>query len=292
MARNGTGFGHFGFGLHPFGSADFGKDVVSRNFVEEYTEDEDGNPNELLIHYLLTIEDSVNRVKQEIDTVPDQIDFVQVRSDILQYLGSTIDVVIDNSEPEEFQRSLVGNAIQFYRIKGTLDSYKIRGKISGFDVTVENLFKINPDLVPYFESDDLFEFPPGSGTNFTVLPPGSVSGDTRLSGFSCDYCLTTAIKLNFDIVKALPPAITGEGNFFDRLAFKLRDIIPIHVRDLLFEIRATICIPEFEDMLVSGFSFDNVFTPVSVCPRVDFVAADTLPFDFGCSVSGIATVSG
>ena len=301
MARNGTGFGNFKFGNFPFGKSDFGRGVVSRSFPSEYTEDEDGNPNELLIHYLLAIEDSVNRVKQEIDTIPDQVDFVKVRTDILQYLGSTIDVTIDDSEPEEFQRSLVGNAIQFYRIKGTLNSYKIRGKISGFDVTVENLYKIAPDLVQFFNSDDLFEFPPGSGNNFTVLAPGSVSGvsgvsgditDERLSGFSCDYCLTTAIKLNFDVVKVLPPAIIGEGNFFDRLAFKLRDIIPIHVRDLLFEIRATICIPEFENMEVCVSSFDTIHTPIAVCPRIDFVAADTLPFDFGCSVSGIATVSG
>jgi phage tail-like protein len=289
VARNGTGFGHFPFGNFPFGKADFGKDSISRNF--DYREDENGVENELLAHYLLTIEDSVNRVKQQVDTIPDQIDFDRIRSDLLKYLGTTIDVVIDDSEPEEFQRSLVGNAVQFYRIKGTRQSYEIRGKISGFDVTINNLYRLADDLVTYFEDDDLFEVPPTSGNFFTVLPPGSVSGDDRLSGFSCDYCLTTAIKLNFDVVKALPPAITGEGNFFDRVAFKLKDIIPIHVRDVLFELTATFCI-DASDSVVCVSGEETTFTPIAYAAHFDQIPADVIPLDhFSMAVSGIATVT-
>lgn len=303
MARNGTGFGYFPWGKFPFGSADYGKDVISRNF--DYRTDENGVENELLAHYLLTIEDSVNRVKQQIDTIPDQIDFDRIRSDLLKYLGTTIDVVIDDSEPEEFQRSLVGNAVQFYQIKGTRASYAIRGKISGFDVTINNLYRLADDLVIYFKDDDLFEIPPTSGDFFTVLAPGTsgsyqvsgvsgfedVSGfpDERLSGFSCDYCLTTAIKLNFDVVKALPPAITGEGNFFDRVAFKLRDIIPIHVRDVLYELTATFCIDASDtEVCVSGE--ETTFTPIAYAAHFDQIPADVIPLDhYSLAVSGLAT---
>lgn len=287
MARNGSGFGHFPWGNFPFGKADFGKDVISRNF--DYREDQDGVENELLAHYLLTIEDSVNRVKRQVDTIPDQIDFDRIRSDLLKYLGTTIDVVIDDSEPEEFQRSLVGNAVQFYQLKGTRASYEIRGKISGFDVTINNLYRLADDLVTYFDDDDLFEIPPTSGDFFTVLPPGSVSGDDRLSGFSCDYCLTTAIKLNFNVVKALPPAITGEGNFFDRVAFKLRDIIPIHVRDVLYELTATFCV-DASDTVVCVSGEETTFTPVAYAAHFDQIPADVIPLDnHSLAVSGLAT---
>ena len=288
MARNGTGFGHSQFGHFPFGTTDFGRDVISKNF--DYLEDENGVKNELLAHYLMVIEDSVNRVKQQIDTIPDQIDFDRVRGDILKFLGTTIDVVIDDSEPEEFQRSLVGSAVQFYRIKGTRLSYEIRGKISGFDVTVDNLYRLADDLPVYFDDDDLYELPPGSGQYFTKLPPGSVSGDDRLSGFSCDYCLTTAIKLNFNVVKILPPTIAGEGNFFDRVAFKLRDIIPIHVRDVLYELTATFCVDASDTAVCILSGEETTFTPVAYAAHFDQIPADVMPLDYhSFAVSGIAT---
>jgi len=297
VARIGTGWGHFKFGNFPWGKADFGRDVVTRNMPEPYLLNNDGTDNELLQHYLFTLEDSVNRSKQQIDNIPDQVDFDRVRKDILAFLGSTIDVVIDDSEPEEFQRSLVGNAIQFYRIKGTLASYRIRGKISGFDVTVDNLYKLAPDLVPFFDIDNLFEVPPGSGTFFTILPPGSVSGvsgisgvsgDDRLSGFSCDYCLTAFIKLNFQVVKTLPPAITGEGNFFDRVAAKLRDIIPIHVRDVLFEIRSIYCVSGAAEVEVFVSGTEDTFTPVAYAAYFDAIPADVMPTDQNSyAVSGL-----
>jgi len=283
--RNGTGFGHFAFGSGPFGKANYGLDVIRRSLPEEYLLNDDGSENELIAHYLMTIEDSQNRVKAEIDILDQQIDFTQVRADLLQYLGSTIDVTIDDSEPEEFQRSLVGNAIQYYQIKGTGQAYKIRGKISGFDVTVENLYKLGDDLVSAFPSDDLFEVPPGSGTYFTVSPPGTVSGTP--TELSCDYCLTALIKLNFEIVKEQPPAVVGEGNFFDRLTFKLREIIPIHIREVLFELTATIIVDN-NDQIVNISGQHTTFTPTPFFYRFDNFSADSVPCDWHGSVSGIA----
>lgn len=297
VQRQGTGFGHFGFGKHPFGRTDYGKDVISRSFPEAYQEDEDtGEVNTLMAHYLETIEDSVNRVKQAIDDVPDQMDVDNVRSDLLPFLGSTINVTIDDSEPVDFQRSLVGNAIQFYRIKGTLASYEIRGKISGFEVTINNLYRLSPDLIMFFPPEELFEVPPNSDVYYTQIAPGtdpSVSGDPRLYEVSCDYCLTSAIKVNFEVVKPLPPSIVGEGNYFDRLAKKLQsDIIPIHVRDLIFEILAIITIPEYENMAITLSGVEQQHFPTSAFFHFDITSADCVFTDFHGSVNGTASLSG
>jgi hypothetical protein len=287
VRRSGTGFGHFRFGHAPFGQANFGEDVITKSLPEEYLLNNDGTENQLIAHYLYTIEDSVNRIKDQIDLIDEQVDFTKVRSDIIQYLGKTIDVVVDDSEPIEFQRSLVGNAIQYYQIKGTGLAYKIRGKISGFDVTVDNLYKLAPDLVSSFSSDDLFELPAGSNIYYTNLEPGSVSGTPTEVG--CDYCLTSYIKLNFQIVKAQPPSITGEGNFFDRLTYKLREIIPIHVRDVLFELTAIIIIDN-SDQTVLVSSHETSFNPTPFFYRFDSFSADCVPCDWHGSVSGLVNI--
>ena len=92
------------------------------------------------------------------------------------------------------------------------------------------------------------------------------------------------------MVKDLPPAITGEGNFFDRVAVKLRDIIPIHVRDVLFEIRTEICVSAASEVCVSGEEIS--FTPTPCFGYFDMFMADAVPTDsIGHYVSGLATVT-
>jgi hypothetical protein len=281
--RNGTGFGHFAWGTTPFGKANYGLDVIRQSMPESYLVDDDGVENELLAHYLQTIEDSNNRVKAFVDIIHEQVDFDKVRVDLLPFLGSTIDITVDDSEPEDFQRSLVGNAIQYYQIKGTAQAFQIRGKISGFNVVVDNLYKLAPDLVSAFPTDDLFEIPAESNVYYTVLSPGSLSGTP--TEISCDYCLTSFIKLNFEVVKVQPPSIIGEGNFFDRLVFKLREIIPIHVRDILYEITATIIVDN-NDQLVLLSGHEMTMTPTPFFYRFDNFSADSVPCDWHGSVSG------
>lgn len=284
MARGtGSGFGHFPFGGFPFGHSDYGEDVVVRSFPVEYLE-EDENHADLLKHYLYTIKDSVNRIRSDIDKVPDQMDVDAVRSDVLQYLGSTIDVVIDDSEPVEFQRSLVNSAVQFYRIKGTEKSYQIRGKISGYDVEVFNLWHIHSSYIPFFEDEVKFEIPIGSGEYYVTVPPGSRPGTPTEE--SCDYCLTSQIKLQFTLVKAQPPS-SGGVNFFDRLVDKLRDIIPIHVREVLFELRIFIFVDEHQYLDAKvPLQTELTYTPTHFWYHFDAVPADIVPMDFHGTVTG------
>lgn len=278
------GFGRGKFGHTPFGHSDFGDDAVVRTFPQSLIENDDGSQNELLLHYLYAIKDSANRVRGHIDMLDEQVDPDKIRADLIKYLGSTIGVVIDSVEPESFQRSLVGQAVQFYRIKGTADSFRVRGKISGFDVQVENLYKIDPSYIPFFAVENLFELPVNSGTWYTDLPPGIVVGPPV--EVDCTYCLTSFIKIAFTIVKPQPPAIAGQANIFDRFTDKLRDIIPIHVRDILFEIKTFILCNEHDNMLVHIGATEDVFTPASMWARFDVVPADCVPCDNRGFVNG------
>lgn len=288
--RDGSGFGHYPFGHFPFGNADFGEDTVVRSFPDEYLFDETSptKTNDVLLHYLLAIKDSANRVKAQIDRLPNQVDFRKIDSALLVYLGQTISVNLDDAEPDEFRRSLVGGAVQFYRIKGTLQSYRIRGKISGFDVTVRPLYRIDPAYVPLFDISNIFELPFGSGNFYTDLEPGTVPGTPTEA--SCDYCQTASIKIGFTVVKPQPPAVVGQGNFFDRLIFKLRDIIPIHVTDLLYEIVANIEVDEHQYLLADLSSQEDTFTPASMFAYFDVIAADSMPLDAHGGISGTASL--
>ena len=288
MSVKGVGFGHGLFGHFPFGKADFGDEVVIRTFSDELLAD-DTDPtgvNQRLLNYLSLIKDSVNRVKGAVDSIPDQIDFDKVRDDLVVYLGRTIGVEIDDVEPADFRRSLVGGAVLFYRIKGTNESYRIRGKISGFDVTVLQLYKLNPIYVPLIPTDNLFNIPTGSQDYYTDLDPGSVAGTP--TEVSCDYCLTSAVKMSFTIVKPQPPAVIGQANLFDRLVFKLGDIIPIHIRELLFEIVAIIVADEHQYLAADLSSDEQTFTPCSAFMRFDAFSADCAPVDSHGFVTGTA----
>lgn len=281
MANEGTGFGYYSFGHFPFGHADYGEDVIIRNFPETYLED-DENEGGLLKRYLLTVKDQVTSKKKEIDDMIDLVDPNKVRADILRHLGSTIDLVIDEAEPEDFARTLVNNAVIYYRLKGTRQAYKIRGKISGFDVDVINLYRFDRygPYFPYLNPDSVYN--PEPDLWLTDIAPGSVSGIPTEQG--CGYCFTSFIKIRFLIVKPLPPTTTI--NFFDRLIIKLRQILPIHVRDILFELVLVILCDESEDLKSECFLEPSTYILTPAFPRFDFVAADVALADSHGNVSG------
>jgi len=271
FSSNGTGFGHFPFGNFTFGSSNTGENMIIRSFPATYLEDDSSG---LLLTYLKTISNSVNEIKQKILGVEDLVDPLMVREDILRHLGTTIDTVVDEAEPKEFARSLVNNAVLFYRIKGTEDSYRLRGKISGYDVDVSNLYHIYPMYVPFLDPDDVIEIPPGSGEFFTAIEPGGVSGIPTEA--ECGYCFTSFIKINFTVVKSLPPSSV---NYIDRLIRKLSDIIPIHVRDVLYEIFINIKIDENQYMAMEFENEERLYVPMHVFHNFDVIPADTLSTD-------------
>jgi len=468
----GYGFGNESFGHFPFGQTDYGANIVSKQFPPEYLYDENGNLNVSLKNYLTTIEDQANQRKREIDDLPDQVDFNKVREDLLPYLGSTISVVLDDYEPEDFKRSLVGNAISYYQKKGTQEAYSIRGKISGYDVTFYNIYRINDsqlhkyiqnleigvgvggasfqlngtvgtfpilknsfelvidgvlvgiddglgnlvqvDVVPFvgtidyatgaydilftpglavgevvtisFETgvedfevavsdgvqtvynfqqtfypsylgsfrlyvdgvlvgeddgtysvvtasgspyvvngsisyvgfvqclfaaplpsgavvtaswdktflseflvnypEDIYEIPTGSKVWYVTVDPGVIPGGPE--EISCNYCLTSFVKIRLTLVKAIAGGLgSGSENFFDRLIRKIRDIVPIHVRDLIYELVLVIVADESEN-LDGGISENQELNWLN-CSQgfyFDVVPADVVVTDKNYSITG------
>ena len=285
--KDGTGFGFQPFGKFPFGRSDFGRNNLERSVPDTYLED-DAEHGDRLRHFLELGRERLNFLYKNVENVGTLVDPNAIRDDILRYLGRNYGQEIDDAEPIEFARSLVNNAILLYQIKGTRDSYRVRGKISGFDVTVYNLYKFDPVYAPYLSVEDIFEIPSGSGRLYTDVAPGSVSGVPMDAG--CGYCFTSFIKIEFLVVKSLPPAI-GSENFFDRLISKLRtDVIPIHVRDVLYELRLII-----EIDVRSGLKFQMQTTETQVHPcslfyHFDSIPADAVPCDAHGYITGTVSV--
>lgn len=284
---HGVGFGHYSFGGFAFGHSDFGEDSVVRSFPGFYLEEETGSGRvEYLKHYLTTIKESMNAVKKEIDVIDDCVDFTKVRDDLLVYLGSTLGSRVDDSEPIDFQRSLVGSTISLARIKATHKAYDIRGKISGFNVNVKKLYQLNDVnklLIMAFNPESIFEIPVGSGNFLTDLHPGTVSGTPTEDG--CGYCLTSLISIEFTLAKPQPPN-SGTESYFDRLIRKLRDIIPIHVRDVLFEFRIVIEVNEHDNIFVEASNEEKQYFPTPMFYRFDVFPADFEPLDSHGYVTG------
>jgi hypothetical protein len=138
----------------------------------------------------------------------------------------------------------------------------------------------------FFYPDDVYEIPSGSGYWFCTLLPGVVPGGPEET--SCDYCLTSYIKVNMTVVKPIAAAVpTGSENFFDRLIRKLRDITPIHVRDILYELRMVITVDQSENMSSQiSRQEEHHFIPHPMFHRFDVVPADVIHTDAHGYVSG------
>lgn len=279
------GFGRGPFGRGPFGRSNAGYESLIRSFPSEYLEDDAASQGRIL-RYLTLAEYFVNQKRSQIDDMDDLVDPMEMRSDILRHLASTLATEIDDSEPIAFSRSFVNNAIRLYQIKGTADSYRIRGKISGFDVSVFNLYRYDDVYEPFIDPDNKYIF---DGKRYTDLAPGSVSGIPLVQG--CDYCFTSYIKIQFLVVKSLP-ASTNSGNFFDRLIRKLRaDVIPIHVRDVVYDLQLVILVDESENLAASVSGEEASFTPCHVFYRFDAVPADCVRLDAHGYLQGTAELT-
>lgn len=267
------GFGKEPFGRHPFGHSNFGADTVVRVFPKTTLEkDEQG----LLHHYLLAIQNSQNQRKRTIDQMSTLVDPDRVREDILNKLGKKIGLDLDENEGVDFRRTLVRDAVQYYQVKGTEKSFEIRGKISGFDVEVIKIWKFDESYLPLIPVDNRMEYPPGSGSVsgiwFTDLPPEEVpgvSGTVPLNG-DCSYCLTSYVKISYTLIKE--PTGPVVGNLLDRVIRKIKDVIPIHVRDVFVDL--TIYVEAEVDIGVNATIEETSLFHASFVDRYDILSAD------------------
>jgi hypothetical protein len=135
--------------------------------------------------------------------------------------------------------------------------------------------------------DDIYEIPSGSGYWYVTLHPSLVAGN--LSEV-CGYCLTSYIKLRMAVLKPISIS-TGTENFFDRLIRKLRDITPIHIRDLLYELQMVITIDESTNIEVgynpnSRGQEEHSWLVHSNFHRFDIIPADVVSTDTAAYVRG------
>lgn len=275
-----AGFGREPFGNHPCGHSNFGADTVVRVFPKSTLEKDEEN-GDILRHYLLTIQNSVNTRKEEIDDMQTLVDIDRVRVDILSKLGAMIGIELDENEGEEFKRTLVRDAVQYYQVKGNDKSFQIRGKISGFDVEVVKIWHIDDTYLPYIPEGNRYEYPPGSGSVsgvwYTDLSPAEVpevSGFVPING-GCDYCLTSYVKIKYTLVKQ--PSGPVIGNLLDRVIRKIKDVIPIHVRDIFIDL--TIRITAGFDSTVGAAIGEESIMRVGFVDRYDIIPADVIITD-------------
>ena len=96
---------------------------------------------------------------------------------MLKLLGRDFNVIVDDEEPIQFQRSAVANAVALRGIKSNAQSYSIRGDMAGFNVSALGLWRVEgvpPSDVP---SNTVYELPTGSGKFYTTIAPRSIKFD-------------------------------------------------------------------------------------------------------------------
>lgn len=76
---------------------------------------------------------------------------------LIQHLAPDFGIEIDTQESEARQRSWVANVNVWLDKKGHEDGYKIIGSISGFDVTVFQLWRIDASYLELLSSSEVFE---------------------------------------------------------------------------------------------------------------------------------------
>lgn len=80
---------------------------------------------------------------------------VQVNAQpLLPILARDFGIEIDQAEPEARQRARVAHVTKWINQKGTSDAYRIIGLLSGFDVDVSQLWRIDQDLFEGIPSDN------------------------------------------------------------------------------------------------------------------------------------------
>jgi len=97
---------------------------------------------------------------------------------LLKNLARDFNVIIDDEEPVDFQRSSVANAVALRNIKTNGQSYSIRGDMAGFVVSALGLWRVDPFPTGIgLSANTIYELPTGSGKFYTTESPEFISFD-------------------------------------------------------------------------------------------------------------------
>ena len=114
---------------------DIKKDVVDPAFPEEMLK-EDKENGFLHTRYFELASETLNKNLEDARSLENLLDPAKVRADLLAKLGRSFSVLIDETESEDFKRTLIERSTGLFAIKGTRTSYEVRGRASGFAIEV------------------------------------------------------------------------------------------------------------------------------------------------------------
>lgn len=283
-----AGFGRNPFGRGPFGKSDLGGDLVIELFPEEWlgeglpsSVDKLDNDQDQLLKILYTFRNAVNNRRNEIDELVSLTDYETMRLDLLRMMGRSFGLNIDKNEPEFIQRSFVGNASQWLQIKSSKQGYSVRGRASGFDVFVENFWRIDPMYSPFIPLRNQFLLKPDSADPNAVKwlhtdsPPGTHAGTPSEEDET--YAKSAWLRVAFEVAEPRRPNV-DYNPLLDLVILKITDVVGLHheLTPLQFRMFMNVNISMSVEFLIAE-DFDQIQT--NEFYRFDITPADVVPLD-------------
>lgn len=234
-----AGFGRSRFGKGPFGRSDTGRDLLIESFPNEYfdaslvldaNETLKDNNKDPLLKLLKTYSNAVFQRRTEIDDLQNILDPDLSPLDLVRLFGNTLGVGVDKNDPEFLQRSFLKNASQWLQIKASTKGYQVRGLASGFDVEVENFWRIDPSYAPKIPTFFQYLFRPvgadASAPFFlhTNQPPGTFAGTPTTEDPT--YSKSSYVKVVFSV--SVYKDHFDYNKLLDLVILKIRDVVGIH----------------------------------------------------------------
>lgn len=277
------GFGNHKFGNSPFGRGDFTEDVMVANFPKEYYGDENNIEDEVVYHYLSASREMLDQKYSEIDNMKTMMSPLDMVSGMIPYLADTIGVGINDYEPESFKRSMVNNAVSYYKIKGTNESFRIRGLMSGYEVELQQMWLVDPIYIPMIPMENLKHI---GDQYYSDLGPTEVSGVSGSIPYwgECGFCLTAYFGLVATLKREVPQGYTVF--VLDRMLESVKSIMPIHVRELFLESRLVFKDIDMSIQTINQGGEETSYRNVGFNFWFDLWPADVIATDVGINVNG------
>jgi hypothetical protein len=288
-----AGFGRSPFGRGPFGRSDLGNDLLIELFPDQYFDDSllldqgetiKDNDKDPLLKLLKVYKNSVNLRRLDIERMPSLIDYETASLEIVRLWGDLLGLGIDKNDPEFLQRSFLGNASQWLQLKGSTRGYQVRGLASGFTVSVENFWRIDPIYEAMLPARNRFKFKPFAADPtaekilHTDSPPGTHAGTPLTEDYT--YAKSAYVRVILEVAEPRRPFI-DYNILLDLIIAKIKDVVAIHheLLPLVFQIRMKIPVPITVDFAL----IEENTNPINAMVQgvYDIEAADAHETDFG-----------
>lgn len=277
------GFGHHPFGKAPFGKGSFADVALVRNFPPEYYGLPNDKENDPAYHYLMVAKNSLDNRFAEIDDMGTFMSPMEMPSGLIPYLADSIAVGVNEYEPESYQRSIVENAVRYYKLKGTNNAFTIRGLMSGFEIDVLKMWLVTPDIAAMIPPERLKTVGDKVYSEWGPQEVSGVSGDIPFWG-DCTFCLTAYIGIIATLRREAPKGYSVY--VLDRMLDSVRTIMPAHVRELFLESKLVFKDIDMSIQAVNQGGEETTYRNVGFNYYFDLWPADVVETDEGVNIMG------